>query len=176
MNGESYKKNGYDEWYRSESETDLECMSCKTPKDFQKVLEKKRLTMSNAITTATVHDTISGNTNNSFIDDTEGQHDGYSSGIFGTLQYDDLKQAHQNTIIPVIEKQNIKNATLEDVRAERTYTISPLDERQSNRMLNLSKENDKRIASERAYRLYKEDEKAKKMSEVFLSKFKQLSN
>ena len=40
VNGESYKMNGYDEWYKSEIEIDKECMNCKTPKDFETVLEK----------------------------------------------------------------------------------------------------------------------------------------
>ena len=175
LNGDSYKKNGYDEWYRNECEADIECMNCKTPKDFQGIIEKKRLTMSSAITTATVHDTVNGNTNNSFLDDTETQENGYSSGLFGKLQYDDLKQAHQNTIIPVIEKQDLNNRTIQGIRAERNHTISPLDDRESSRILNINKENDKKVACQRAYKLYKQDEKAKKMSEVFLSKFKQLS-
>ena len=53
--------------------------------------------------------------------------------------------------------------------------ITPLSDKQSNRLLSLNRQEQERTACERSYRLHIQDEKAKKMSELFLSKFKQLS-
>ena len=155
---------------------DTECMSCKTTKDFDRVLERKRSSMANAVSNVRVSDVISGSSNNNFIDDDEVQQEGYSSSLFGKLAYDDLKQAHENTIIPVNNNQEIKQRNVETIRVERSQTITPFSERQSNQILSSTRQHNEQIACERAYRLHKQDEKAKKMSELFLSKFKQLTN
>ena len=176
VNGASYEKDGYDEWYKNHDDVDTDCMECKTPKDFEHMLERKRSTMKNALIDAKVCDTISGNSNINLIDNTEVEQEGYSSGLFGKLSYDDLKQAHENTIVPISNKHERKSQSVQDVRVERSYAITPLDSKQSNKMLSINRQNEERIACERAYKLHKQDEKAKKMSELFLSKFKQLSN
>ena len=73
------------------------------------------------------HRDISEFNNNSYCDLTNQQPDNYSSGIFDKLQYNDLKQAHTETVVPVTDSDfKISYNTIEEARFERGQTINPL--------------------------------------------------
>jgi len=105
----------------------------------------------------------------------------YSSGLFSSLQYEDLKKAHTETVIPV---------TAEDYDNRRKYTST--NEMQMFRDIertsyNYSKEFhttqlDRETAlqveqdMQRAYRLAKQDEIVREINKRFNSEFHQLTN
>ena len=60
----------------------------------------------------------------------------YSSDIFGKLKYDDLKEAHENSVIPVLEKNYRKKYnTLDELKKERQQNTNPFNQEQSNNIL-----------------------------------------
>lgn len=105
----------------------------------------------------------------------------YSSGLFSSLQYEDLKKAHTESVIPV---------TMEDYENKKQY--SSINEMQMFRDIersnyNYSKEYqttrlDKETALQveedmkRAYRLAKQDEIVRDINKRFSSEFYQLTN
>ena len=105
----------------------------------------------------------------------------YSSGLFSSLQYEDLKKAHTETVIPV---------TAEDFESRRKYAST--NEMQTFRDIermnyNYSKEAhitklDRETAiqveqdMQRAYRLAKQDEIVREINKRFNSEFYQLTN
>ena len=105
----------------------------------------------------------------------------YSSGLFSSLQYEDLKKAHTETVIPV---------TADDFESRRKYAST--NEMQTFRDIerlsyNYSKEahttkldHDTAIQVEqdmqRAYRLAKQDEIVREINKRFNSEFYQLAN
>jgi hypothetical protein len=105
----------------------------------------------------------------------------YSSGLFSSLQYEDLKKAHTETVIPV---------TADDFESIRKYAST--NEMQTFRDIerlnyNYSKEahttkldRDTAIQVEqdmqRAYRLAKQDEIVREINKRFNSEFYQLTN
>ena len=105
----------------------------------------------------------------------------YSSGLFSSLQYEDLKKAHTETVIPV---------TAEDYENRQKYTST--NEMQMFRDIERSKYNyskefqttqlDRETALQveqdmkRAYRLAKQDEIVRDINKRFNSEFHQLTN
>ena len=103
--------------------------------------------------------------------------DNYSSDIFSKLRYDDLKDAHENTLIPVIDT-NVKQKynTIEDIKRERNNIIQPHNEIESNNILNRQKISEEEAFSIRAFTLAKQAEESQLKTETILSKFKQIMN
>lgn len=105
----------------------------------------------------------------------------YSSGLFSSLQYEDLKKAHTETVIPV---------TMDDYDSKKKY--SSINEMQMFRDTERSKYNyskeyqttrlDRETALQveedmkRAYRLAKQDEIVRDINKRFRSEFHQLTN
>ena len=105
----------------------------------------------------------------------------YSSGLFSSLQYEDLKKAHTETVIPV---------TAEDYENRKKYTST--NDMQMFRDIERSKYNyskdfqttqlDREMAMQveqdmkRAYRLAKQDEIVREINKRFNSEFHQLTN
>jgi hypothetical protein len=105
----------------------------------------------------------------------------YSSGLFSSLQYEDLKKAHTETVIPVTAEDydNRKKYTstnemqmFRDIeRANYNYT-KEFQTTQLDRETALQVEQD----MQRAYRLAKQDEIVREINKRFNSEFHQLTN
>ena len=66
--------------------------------------------------------------NNNYCDLTNSKPEYYSSDLFSKFQYEDLKKAHEESVIPVNSKDiNIKYNNIEEIQQERqTQNINPL--------------------------------------------------
>ena len=61
----------------------------------------------------------------------------YSSSMFDKLRYDDLKEAHENSIIPVVDdERNIKHKTVHELEKERSIKTTTLSSEESQKLLN----------------------------------------
>jgi hypothetical protein len=102
----------------------------------------------------------------------------YSSGVFSKLQYEDVKRAHTENIIPVSEDQfdpskQFKSVTqLQQFRKQQDMT--PLADTQAKHYLENKKKLEERESTSRAFRLAKQMEEAQAKNEQFLAKFKYL--
>jgi len=111
-----------------------------------------------------------------------GKTDNFSSGVFdsGALSYQDIKQAHLETIIPITndDYKNIKKFSSEqEYKLFRdNQNLSPLDEKNA---LSKLREDSNKLNMESANLAYyyaKQSEESKKQNNIFWSKLHQLSN
>ena len=95
----------------------------------------------------------------------------YTSDVFSNLSYQDLKQAHTESVIPITEEDyhNIKkfNNVNEYVSYRNGQNIKPLSGTQLLEYLKNKKDIDDQEASKRAYDLAKQLEQVKQNSKSF---------
>ena len=102
----------------------------------------------------------------------------YSSEIFSKLKYDDVKKTLIETVIPVTKTdyddiKKFKNA--DECRKYRNrITVSSLD--QAKMLLTAKKKKAHKIDMERAYYIYKQEEKMEEANEKWWSQIKLLTN
>ena len=167
-----YEENGYGDWLNSTNTEEI--VKCNDLNSIHKIIEEKKkvLRSHNLIKKKT----ISEFNNTNYCDLTNSKPEDYSSGLFSKFQYEDLKKAHEESIIPVTNEDNTNNYTsYDDIKFKRTQeSIVPMKIDEANTYLNKSKEDENNISSMRAYNLYKQDEINKKNNDKFWSNLKQL--
>lgn len=108
----------------------------------------------------------------------------YSCGSGLGLQYEDLKRAHTETMIPITEN-DIQTLTgsrcrnVQELRNQRTTSSSafvPLSKEEAMRVLDREKELDAEQCTYRAYLMSKQDEIARDMNKKFMKEFKTICN
>lgn len=104
----------------------------------------------------------------------------YSSDIFSNLQYEDLKKAHTETVVPVtIEDYEAKpkfDSVEKYVRYREQHTPSMVSLEQSKQMMKDRNIKNDKINTERAFRLIKRDEEISKSNKKWWAHLKQLEN
>jgi len=97
----------------------------------------------------------------------------YSCGLFSNLPYQDLRQAHVKSVIPVtsddynqVQKfENINDYT--NHRNQQTHQLKPLSEQQAMEYLNKKSQLEENHATKRAYELAKQTELAQQKNQTF---------
>jgi hypothetical protein len=167
-----YEKNGYGDWLNANNTEEI--VKCTDINSIHKIMEEKKklLRSHNLIKKKDICEF--NNTN--YCDLTNSKPEDYSSGLFSKFQYEDLKKAHEESIIPVTNEDNISNySSYDDIKFKRTQqSIVPMKTDEANKYLNKSKEDDNALSSMRAYNLFKQDEINKKKNEKFWNNLKQL--
>lgn len=172
-----YEANGYGDWLTNADgeEQEQTQAQCKDLNSLHKIIEEKKqiLRTHNLVKKKNVCEF--NNTN--YCDLTNSKPEDYSSGLFSKFQYEDLKKAHTESLIPVTNEDNITNySSLEDIRNKRaSQVISPLKHEEATSLLNKSKEDENNISTARAYSLFKQDELNKQRNEKFWSNLKRLN-
>ena len=174
-----YEANGYGDWLTNadveEKEQTQKQDQCKDLNSLHKIIEEKKqiLRTHNLVKKKNVCEF--NNTN--YCDLTNSKPEDYSSGLFSKFQYEDLKKAHTESLIPVTNEDNITNySSLEDIRNKRaSQVINPLKREEATSLLNKSKEDENNISTARAYSLFKQDELNKQRNEKFWSNLKRLN-
>ena len=168
----SYEENGYGDWLNSSSTEEI--VKCTDLNSMNKIMEEKKKILRTQMLVK--KNTISEFNNNQYCDLTNSKPEDYSSGLFSKFQYEDLKKAHEESIIPVTNEDNINNySSYDDIKFKRTQqSIAPMKNDEANKYLNKSKEDENNISCMRAYNLYKQDEINKKNNEKFWNNLKQL--
>ena len=169
-----HDKGGYGEWFQSGDNIDDRKI---TQGEMGKVFEEKKREMKEIV----VHNGIQDITNNSGLTDLTGEQPSYyQSDLFSSLQYDDLKKAHTETVVPVTEqdyneKQKFNN--INELREHRQQqNIAPPSQQQSQEFFQQQKMNTDQSDVERAYKLLKQDEIVKQINEKWWGKVKQITN
>lgn len=104
----------------------------------------------------------------------------YSSDVFGKLQYDDLKRAHIESVIPITHDDYLKRPKFKNVleyqqQAEYKDT-TPISLSQSTEYFKQRQSFQDKNDVQRAYKLAKQEEIARKTNQKLMSGFKQLTN
>ena len=108
----------------------------------------------------------------------------YGQGQGQGLQYEDLKRAHTETLIPITDG-DIQTITrnrcnnVQELRTQRTNwsaSFVPLNKTESVNILDREKEHDSEQCTHRAYSMAKQDEIAREMNRKFMKEFKTICN
>jgi hypothetical protein len=162
---------GYGDWISSNEDIDTR----KTTKENMNLaFETKKKEISSLV----VRQGISELKSNNFSDLTNDRPQSYSSDVFSKFCYEDLKVAHTETVVPVTNDDYMKIKkynTINELQTDRSKEIKPLSYDQSKKYLDTNSEIESKRDMERAYRLARLDEEAKKINNNWWSKLKQLT-
>ena len=169
-------ESGYGEWLSQEDTNNTPKMS--NMREMNEYIETKKQSLSNeqSLIKQNFIQDIPSQCSNLINNDNEQ----YSSGnIFSKFQYEDLKKAHEETLIPVsnnlLDTRRQYRNTDELVR-DRKNNIEILSEQESNMILQNKTNKDNEISSHRAFSLIKQEEESKKRNNLFWGQLKMLQN
>ena len=154
---DEYNRSGYESWLRSDE--DLDNFTDLNKEEQEIRLEEKR----NKIKTLTKYDEIKDIQGGGYNLLRE-KPDSYSSDIFSNLQFEDLKKAHQESIIPITSRDinNIEQRSMTKIKTQRDEKILLPSLEQAKQILSENNSKDNRNSSELAFRLMREDELIRK--------------
>tara|TARA_B110001450_G_scaffold248226_1_gene264136 strand:- start:2980 stop:3843 length:864 start_codon:yes stop_codon:yes gene_type:complete len=163
--------NGYGEWLKTINNDDLKVTNMR---DMHVEFDKKKERLSALVVSKDIEELE----DNNYTDIIGDKPDSYSSSIFSSLNYEDLRIAHTETVIPVthndyLNKKKFNN--INDIMNHRdNQEIKPLSEKQSLEYLNNKTKNENKIATIRAYKFAKQEETNKKINDNWMQGFKKL--
>jgi hypothetical protein len=163
---------GYGDWLKSEEDLDN---TRTTMNEMNETFELKKKKVQSIIVHKDVEEMDSGN---GHFELTRDKPDYYSSSLFSSLQYEDLKKAHVESVIPVTQEDYQNRKKFRNVDEMQRYNAEqnsePLSLKQSNDYLNQKKSFQDKNDISRAFKLAKQDEQARKANVGWMSGFKQL--
>ena len=158
---DNYSLTGYGDWFNSNDDMDT---SKTTMENMNNMFEKKKTELKSIV----VHKDFNEMSYSGFCELTNSKPDSYSSDVFSKLQYEDLKKAHTETVVPV---------NMEDYKNKKKYkSVNELQQDRSiqNKMEYSSMENQKYLDekkrnetindTERAYKLIQNDIEMEKVN------------
>lgn len=171
---DGFTENGYGEWIKCECETEdnVNYVKPKNLDGMHKSIERRKQELYQLVR----HEEIQDYNDTAYCDIGNSSVANYSSGLFsGGLAFQDLKQAHTETVIPVDERDADKRQTTFDViKHERGTTITPLDERTAIAKLSEEHTIKKREDVERMYNILRQQEQVEKNNQEWWKKYKLL--
>ena len=170
-----YEANGYGNWLISNEDNNETMVKCKDLMSMNKIIEEKKQ-IARTQNLVKRRDVCEFN-NTNYCDLANSKPEDYSSGLFSKFQYEDLKKAHSESLIPVTNEDITANySSLEDIRNKRSsQVLEPLKQHEATTYLNKSKEDENNISASRAYSLFKQDELSKQKNDKFWSHLKRLN-
>jgi curved DNA-binding protein CbpA len=168
---------GYGDWLRSNE--DLEVERRITHAQLGEEMEKKKQQVRSLVVHRDFDETYSNFSSGMSIL-TGDAPECFSSGLFSALQYEDLKKAHVESVIPVTMEDyaNVpKFKNLEEYNHYRnSQQTTPLSEAQANEYLSKKSRDEQIQTTERAYKLAKQLEEANKKQTSFWSSLMKIEN
>jgi hypothetical protein len=168
-------KGGYGEWLKSDEDTNNIGISNMT--QMNETFEKKKNEMRDIVIKKDIKEISSGEER--YYDLAGSAPDNYSSSIFSSLPYEDLKKAHVESVVPVSrrdfdEKKKFANAN--DLKRYRDGdNTQPISLSQATEYLENKKITETKNDTIRAYELVKQDEEAKNTRLKWMTQFNQLT-
>jgi len=165
---------GYDTWLRSDE--DIHEMSRISLSQFDNEFDKvKQRCKTHAIVTSVGE--IGGDSGYSLTRD---KPQSFSSEVFSQLEYEDLKKAHTESVVPVTKEDYLNVPKFSNVDSYRSYrdsqNIAPPSLQQSREFLAKKVSSSAEFDTRRIYKILKQDEKIKESNEKWWSSLKHLTN
>ena len=165
---------GYESWYRDTSdERDINRISLS---QFDNEFEKKKRECKDLVVSTGLAD-MGGDDGYDLL---RGKPTSYGASIFSKLQYEDLKKAHTETVIPVTREDYLNKKKFSNVDSYRSFrdgqNIDPPSLEQSRRFL---AEKDKQTTDgdiHRVFDILKQDEEIQKKNKQWWGYLKQIEN
>jgi hypothetical protein len=174
------EETGYGDWLKSNE--DIVEEQAKNSGQMNEYIQRKKKELSAVIVHQEFQDTIyDGGTRGGF-DLVRDVPDNYGSGMFNKLQYEDLKKAHAESVIPVTEDdyhQRKKYTNVDELNRERTQDIVSNSDRWNSsheEKLKQKQMEDGDVNIQRAYKLMNQDEQIRDNYKSFWSNLQQIEN
>ena len=168
--------NGYGDWLKKDNI--IPQLKNKNLNTLHETIEQEKYNLSKIIKTGDINNL---NYSDNFSELNKNVPERYSSNIFNKLQYEDLKKAHSESVIPVTEEDyhnRKKYTSIDHINRDRTQDIINNDSHlQSHTQLMSEKQlNDDNISIQRAYKLMNQDEKIRQNYNTFWSDLRRIKN
>lgn len=165
---------GYGNWIKSEENMDNRTT---TFQQMNATFEQKKREVKELVPFKEVEEM--GTTTSGQFDLTRDKPEYYSSALFSSLQYEDLKKAHVESVIPVTQEDYLarpKFKSVLEMQADPVYNdTKPLSLSQAKDYLQQRQSYQAQNDVHRAYKLAKQDEIVRKANEGWMSGFKQIA-
>ena len=165
--------NGYGDWMKSDENMD---MRTTTMSQMNATFEQKKREVKELVPFQEIEE-AGGSV--SHFDLTRDKPTYYSSAVFSNLQYEDLKKAHVESVIPVTQEDYLSRPKFKSVLEMQQHPdykdTTPLSLSQANDYLKQRDSFQAKNDVQRAYKLAKQDEVARKANQGWMSGFKQLT-
>ena len=165
-------ENGYGEWLKSEDNMDTRTT---TMGQMNATFEQKKREVKELVPFQEIADA----TTSAHFDLTRDKPVYYSSALFSNLQYEDLKKAHVESVIPVTQEDYLArpkfNSVLEMQEHPDYKDTAPLSLSQAQDYLQQRQSFQDKNDVQRAYKLAKQDEVVRKANQGWMSSFKQIT-
>ena len=174
---EEEETKGYGDWLKSD-EGLFQTSSSVSPSTMHEEFEKQKKKIQSLTTYTGINDPFASTLGGSLL----GKNDDFSSGLFndGGLQYQDLRQAHLETVIPITAEDyhNVpKFRSEQEYKAYRDrQDINPLEEKEALRKLKMNNKNREEESANLAFYYAKQTEQSMKKNKEFWSGLKHLTN
>jgi hypothetical protein len=167
-------EHGYGDWIKSDENMDTRTT---TMREMNSSFETKKREIKAIVPIQEIEDAGQSNVH---FDLTRDKPTYYSSSIFSnTLQYEDLKKAHVESVVPVTHEDFLSRPQFKNVLEMQQHPdyqdTKPLSLTQANEYLSQRQSYQDKNDVQRAYKLAKQEELAHKANEGWMSGFKQLT-
>jgi len=173
---EEERKTGYGDWFQSNE--DLDTTETTLNMMHQKIAEKKEH-LSSIVKRTDIMETGQYESSQNYKELDSSAPESYSSNIFSSLPFEDLKKAHTETVVPVGEsdyQKMTKFNNLESLRQHRnSQNMNPLTEAQAGNYINNKEKLDDHKSLKLAYKLTREEELAEEANKSWWSNLRLLN-
>jgi len=169
-----YNDEGYGDWLKNDNDHNHDNLYCNNLNEInEKINIKKQLLRENQLAKFSQ---ISEFNNTSYCDITNSKPQEYSSGLFSKFQFEDLKKAHEESIVPVTDDDYQKNYnSIDDIKIKRQQqNLEPLNENKAAEIMNNRNTQENIINSHRAYKLYQQQELIESANKKWWASLKQI--
>jgi len=163
-----YEDTGYGDWLKNAEDSEV----CTNKTEMNEMIDRKKKNLRSVIKFDGIHESNNG----SYNDLANNKPAEYSSGMFSKLQFEDLRKAHDESVIPVTEDDfNSRYSSMEDIKLQRhQQSLNPLSEVEGREYLNSQKSNEDEVGASRAFKLAAQEREASRGSNSFWTSLKQL--
>lgn len=163
---------GYGDWLNSDEDLNIDVANKSNMN--QKIEEKKKELRS--LVCVDKVDGLYGSAESNYSELLGDEPENYGSGVFSQLQYEDLRKAHKESVIPVTDEDIRQNfSSIDELTRYRNSELDKPDNFEtSNKKLEEKKYNETISDVDRAFKLAKQDEEVKSKNNIWMTRFKQL--
>jgi len=165
---------GYGKWFKSDEDVNEETVTNK--RDMEAAFNKKKAASRELVLHKGVNEMVHGGG----YDLTRSKPDEYSSDIFSKLQYDDLRKAHTETVVPVTHEDYLRRKkynNVESLKKERAENNpGMLSLAQSKELLRGRKSKEQMGNTQRAFKILKREEEITRANKEWWKELRTLKN
>jgi hypothetical protein len=168
------QEHGYGDWIKSDDNMDTRTT---TLGQMNATFEQKKREVKELVPFREIEE--AGGQASTHFDLTRDKPTYYSSAMFSNLQYEDLKKAHVESVVPVTQEDYLAKPKFKNVLEMQQHPdyqdTKPLSLSQANEYLQKRQSYQNQNDVQRAYKLAKQDEVVRKANQGWMSGFRQIT-